>query len=203
MAFDKVVDSSVLDAGLKTIADAIRAKGGTSDNLAFPTAMAEAIAAIQAGEGDNENNVNIQNCTSVFGGSFVAAKDYSGSVRFPSGKTFGEVLPDVSSNSIDRIGVLLADTTLLNDTSDFINCIGFVYYTHIGPGTVYSGGISRSSSGNVNLQTDVGTIVNQSNSTSSFSASDDICFTVKCGTNKKLLAGHNYFIMFFIRKEPE
>lgn len=51
MAYDKVVDSSVLDAGLKQIADAIREKGGTSDNLAFPQAMAEAIAAIEAGGG--------------------------------------------------------------------------------------------------------------------------------------------------------
>lgn len=51
MAYDKVVDSSVLDAGLKQIADAIREKGGTSDNLAFPQAMADAIAAIEAGGG--------------------------------------------------------------------------------------------------------------------------------------------------------
>lgn len=51
MAYDKVVDSSVLNAGLKTIADAIREKAGTSDSLAFPTAMAEAIAAIEAGGG--------------------------------------------------------------------------------------------------------------------------------------------------------
>lgn len=51
MAYDKLVDSSVLDAGLKSIADAIRVKGGTSDSLAFPTAMAEAIAAIEAGGG--------------------------------------------------------------------------------------------------------------------------------------------------------
>ena len=49
MAYDKVVDSAVLDAGLKQIADAIREKGGTTDNLAFPAAMAEAIAAIEAG----------------------------------------------------------------------------------------------------------------------------------------------------------
>lgn len=49
MAYDKVVDSSVLNAGLKSIADAIRAKAGTSGNLEFPTAMAEAIAAIEAG----------------------------------------------------------------------------------------------------------------------------------------------------------
>ena len=51
MAYDKVVDSSVLDAGLKQIADVIREKAGTSDNLAFPQAMADAIAAIEAGGG--------------------------------------------------------------------------------------------------------------------------------------------------------
>lgn len=51
MAYDKVVDSAVLDAGLKQIADAIREKGGTSGNLAFPAAMAEAIAAIESGGG--------------------------------------------------------------------------------------------------------------------------------------------------------
>lgn len=49
MAYDKVVDSAELNAGLKQIADAIRDRSGTSDILAFPTAMAEAIAAIQGG----------------------------------------------------------------------------------------------------------------------------------------------------------
>lgn len=49
MAYDKVIDSSVLDAGLKQIADAIREKGGTTDGLAFPQAMTDAIAAISAG----------------------------------------------------------------------------------------------------------------------------------------------------------
>lgn len=57
MAYDKVVDSSVLDAGLTQIANAIREKAGTSDNLAFPTAMAEAIAAIQAGGGGGIQNL--------------------------------------------------------------------------------------------------------------------------------------------------
>lgn len=49
MAYDKVVDSAVLDEGLKQIADAIREKAGTTDALAFPRAMADAIAAIQGG----------------------------------------------------------------------------------------------------------------------------------------------------------
>lgn len=52
MAFDKVVDSAVLEAGLTAIADAIREKGGTNETLTFPNAMAEAIAAIEAGGGN-------------------------------------------------------------------------------------------------------------------------------------------------------
>lgn len=74
MAYDKLVDSSVLDAGLKQIADAIREKGGTSDNLAFPQAMAEAIAAIEAGGG----NIRIE----------------TGSVTFAEDQTFYKFLED-------------------------------------------------------------------------------------------------------------
>lgn len=45
MAIDKAVDSAVLDAGLKQIADAIREKGGTTDPIAFDD-MVQAIDAI-------------------------------------------------------------------------------------------------------------------------------------------------------------
>ena len=58
MAFDKAVDSAVLDANLKTVADAIREKAGTSDSLVFPTGFAEAIAGIQAGGGSDEEWFN-------------------------------------------------------------------------------------------------------------------------------------------------
>ena len=49
MAYDKAVDSGVLDAGLKSIADAIRTKGGTSDVMAFPAGFVAAIEAIETG----------------------------------------------------------------------------------------------------------------------------------------------------------
>jgi hypothetical protein len=51
MAFDKLVDSAALEANLKTVADAIREKAGTSDALAFPAGFAEAIGGISATEG--------------------------------------------------------------------------------------------------------------------------------------------------------
>ena len=54
MAYDKVVDSAVLDAGLTSIADAIRTKGGTSSTMSFPDGMASAIAAIPTGGGGSD-----------------------------------------------------------------------------------------------------------------------------------------------------
>lgn len=56
MAVDKLVDSAQLDADLATVANAIRAKGGTSGSLAFPAGFASAIAAIPTGGG------GVQNC---------------------------------------------------------------------------------------------------------------------------------------------
>ena len=49
MAYDKAVDSGVLNAGLTSIADAIRTKGGTSGAMAFPAGFVAAIEAIETG----------------------------------------------------------------------------------------------------------------------------------------------------------
>lgn len=45
----KFVNADQLDAGLATVADAIRTKGGTSEQLSFPTGMISAISAISTG----------------------------------------------------------------------------------------------------------------------------------------------------------
>ena len=49
MAFDKVIDSAVLDADLTAVADAIRAKGGTTEQLSFPDGFVSAVEGIQTG----------------------------------------------------------------------------------------------------------------------------------------------------------
>lgn len=49
MAIDKAIDSAVLDADLTTVAQAIRAKGGTTQPLAFPGGFKSAIEAIETG----------------------------------------------------------------------------------------------------------------------------------------------------------
>ena len=49
MAYDKVVDSTVLDAGLTQIAGAIRAKTGTGGTLTFPSGFVSAIEGLSVG----------------------------------------------------------------------------------------------------------------------------------------------------------
>ncbi len=52
MAHDKAVDSAQLDADLAVVADAIRAKGGTDAQLAFPAGFVSAVQAIASGGAD-------------------------------------------------------------------------------------------------------------------------------------------------------
>lgn len=60
MADYKVVDSAQLDADLKVVADAIREKGGTTEQLSFPQGMKQAVEAIQSGGGSGEEFVGVK-----------------------------------------------------------------------------------------------------------------------------------------------
>lgn len=51
MAVDKLVDSTQLDADLTSVANAIRTKGGTSAQMAFPAGFVSAVEAIPTGGG--------------------------------------------------------------------------------------------------------------------------------------------------------
>ena len=65
MALDKLVDSAQLDTDLTAVAGAIRTKGGTSAQLAFPAGFVDAIAAIRTGGGGLKNDT----------GTFTLAED--------------------------------------------------------------------------------------------------------------------------------
>jgi len=54
MALDKLVDSSQLDADLTSVANAIRTKGGTSAQLAFPAGFVNAVENLQSGYTDTQ-----------------------------------------------------------------------------------------------------------------------------------------------------
>lgn len=72
MALDKLVDSAALDANLTSVANAIRAKGGTSGQMAFPTGFVAAVEAIPKKETVEWH----QDSEAVR--SYLAAVDYSG-----------------------------------------------------------------------------------------------------------------------------
>ena len=59
MAYDKVVDSAQLETDLATVADAIRARGKTTDKLTFPGGFADAVAAISTGGGADLASVEV------------------------------------------------------------------------------------------------------------------------------------------------
>ena len=73
MAYDKVVDSALLDSKLTQVADAIRTKGNTSADLQFPSGFISAIQAIQTG-------TELQIIVSVTSGATVTATKGSLSV---------------------------------------------------------------------------------------------------------------------------
>lgn len=86
MAYDKVIDSSALDANLTSVANAIRSKAGTSGNLAFPTGFVDAISAISAGAVTTEiHDITISSDLTgkseyrptIFNGSELAKKYYA------------------------------------------------------------------------------------------------------------------------------
>lgn len=81
MAVDKLVDSTQLDADLTSVANAIRTKGGTSADLAFPAGFVSAVEAIPTGGGgysiddlatraEPSGTITIPNATSIGNGAF-------------------------------------------------------------------------------------------------------------------------------------
>lgn len=86
MAYDKVIDSSALEANLTSVANAIRSKGGTSGNLAFPSGFVSAIEAIASGGSVSEGNIRTFTstlATTVTSGNatLVPANDFLKSIR--------------------------------------------------------------------------------------------------------------------------
>lgn len=79
MAVDKLVDSAVLDANLTAVANAIRTKGGTSAQLAFPAGFVSAVQAIPTGGGADlgglANMMDVQTQNSEFAYMLMCMKN--------------------------------------------------------------------------------------------------------------------------------
>lgn len=114
MALDKVVDSAALDAGMTAVADAIRAKAGTIEPLAWPDGFKAAIEAISGG-----------GCTglSYDMGEFVLEADITGAITYIS-HNLGEKPGFILVWTDDYVGVTNPDET--DATS-----LGFVWFNQI------------------------------------------------------------------------
>lgn len=66
MALDKLVDSTQLDSDLTSVANAIRTKGGTSAQLAFPAGFVSAIGDLSTGTGYSVSAVMAQGTEKIF-----------------------------------------------------------------------------------------------------------------------------------------
>ena len=92
-----MTDYMTNDTELKAVADAIRAKGGTSGQLAWPDGFADAVSAIQAGGGEDYLAKRITNTLTEYSSSEVTSIEdnaFNGcsklaSVSFPAVKSIG------------------------------------------------------------------------------------------------------------------
>lgn len=77
MAVDKLVDSAQLDIDLTSIANAIRTKGGTSAQLAFPAGFVSAVEAIPTGGAVDDLDKMIAGTLQSIESDTTAVRDYA------------------------------------------------------------------------------------------------------------------------------
>lgn len=81
MAYDKVVDSNKLNTDIKKICDAIRIKGGISNQLSFPQGMINAINNISINNGDKNGNNNCEAYVLVMPNLKISFKTTTGIIK--------------------------------------------------------------------------------------------------------------------------
>lgn len=126
MAVDKLVDSTQLDADLTSIANAIRTKGGTSAQMAFPAGFISSIQNIPGGAGTDYLAIDISNTPFTYENETVVSirgNAFRGSpitrATFPNVTTIGS---DAFRDS-SLLGVYAADFPSLSIVAGFGNGI--------------------------------------------------------------------------------
>lgn len=111
MAVDKLVDSTQLDADLASVANAIRTKGGTSAQLAFPNGFVNAIGDIPTGSTMLKRGVLRPDA------ELVASRSFDQYVVADLGLT----IPSYSTTTVTLIASdTLSPTVTLDDDYDYI-----------------------------------------------------------------------------------
>ena len=124
MAADKLVDSTQLDADLTSVANAIRTKGGTSAQLAFPADFVSAIQAITGGAVYEDSGSLTLTSNYIY--STAAYNNYTGSILI--------------STSLSKILAIEGWMESWNDQTATRPCFGCFYWLDpsLGIAKVYS-----------------------------------------------------------------
>lgn len=116
MAVDKLVDSTQLDADLTSVANAIRTKGGTSSQLAFPAGFVSAVQAIPTGgvtpTGTKQISITANGTTTEDVTNYASAQI---TANVPNTYSAGDEGKVVSNGALVAQG---SDTVTTNDTYD-------------------------------------------------------------------------------------
>ena len=106
MALDKLVDSAQLDSDLASVANAIRTKGGTSADLAFPVDFISAIGNIPSGGG-----------TSVASGTYTASVQTNvNTIQFETGIDFDHFVIAAEQNPYGDTGTFTIGGCFFDNT---------------------------------------------------------------------------------------
>jgi hypothetical protein len=126
MAVDKLVDSNQLDANLTSVANAIRAKGGTSAQMAFPTGFVSAVQAIPTGTtptGTKQISIN-QNGTTIENVAAYANAEITVDVSGGGGYSIEEI---ATNSAFYRQNLVLPpNITTVGDGAFFAKCLASV-----------------------------------------------------------------------------
>lgn len=114
MALDKVIDSAELDANLTAVADAIRTKGGTTEQLSFPDGFVSAVEGIQVGGGVTWDDIAL---TAYQDADVVLNVEQVRSFAFTASK-----IKTVCSDTVKRIGEQAFSECWNLTTARFPNC---------------------------------------------------------------------------------
>lgn len=132
MAVDKLVDSTQLDADLTTVANAIRIKGGTSAQMAFPAGFVSAVQAIPTGTAPTGTKyISItQNGTTTEDVAAYANAEITVNVQGGGGVGYKSLLDDTFS------GALISDITFLrNYAFAYVTGLTSIKLTNLTPNT--------------------------------------------------------------------
>lgn len=119
MAVDKLVDSTQLDADLTSVANAIRTKGGTSAELAFPQGFVNAIEDIPSGS----DSLTLNTYQAGFTGQKLIISDFYDSIIF--NMNVGGAATDVFNAAHAFMG-MTANKLTINMEKGFISIANYM-----------------------------------------------------------------------------